>query len=258
MREYLQILALRAIFDTSHGQMLSFMGGTCLRICYDLKRYSEDLDFALDKPVNNYSFQFLNEQVMRYFRLRGFQLEAKISADKTVQKSFLRFSGLLQAANLAVASDQKLALKLEIDTQPLPVKDNMRESYFVTRFGEIFPLIKHDLPTLFAGKLLAIFSRPYRRGRDFYDLIWYLRQEIAINLDYLAAGLKSIGHLSKKEKLDEKQVLNRLLAIINNIDTDIILRDIKRFLEDTSEHRWLADYKRLSVQLINQRLSPNT
>ena len=35
-------------------------------------------------------------------------------------------------------------------------------------------LFHHDRASLLAGKLHAILKRPYTKGRDLYDLIWYL------------------------------------------------------------------------------------
>lgn len=42
VREYIQTLVLKFIYQSKYGGALSFMGGTALRMCYNLKRYSED------------------------------------------------------------------------------------------------------------------------------------------------------------------------------------------------------------------------
>jgi hypothetical protein len=45
----------------------------------------------------------------------------------------------------------------------------------VTRHLTFF--IQHyDLPSLLAGKLHATITRKYAKGRDWYDLLWYLSQ----------------------------------------------------------------------------------
>jgi hypothetical protein len=36
---------------------------------------------------------------------------------------------------------------------------------------------RHDLPSLFAGKLHAILARPCAKGRDWFDLVWYLTEK---------------------------------------------------------------------------------
>jgi hypothetical protein len=38
----------------------------------------------------------------------------------------------------------------------------------------VLQLHHHDKASLFAGKLHAILQRPFLKGRDVYDLLWYL------------------------------------------------------------------------------------
>src|SRR3989338_9793971 len=94
-REYLQVLALKFIFHSKFGGSLSFMGGACLRICYDLKRYSEDLDFTLDNPQSFYSFSSLILDLKKEFELLGYSLGTNVHEEKTVQKSFIRIRDIL-------------------------------------------------------------------------------------------------------------------------------------------------------------------
>ncbi|MDO8644293.1 MAG: nucleotidyl transferase AbiEii/AbiGii toxin family protein, partial [bacterium] len=148
-REYLQVLTLKLIYQSAAGHVLSFMGGTSLRICYDLKRYSEDLDFALDDTKRPYSFSRLMEHLQKELRLLGFDVAANVHEDKIVQKAFLKFAGLPQALGLqGMGKEQKLHIKLEVDIRPPLLGTGDRESFFVNRFGEIFPILKHTLPTL--------------------------------------------------------------------------------------------------------------
>ena len=47
LREITQEIILAALGRTDFFQKVAFHGGTCLRIFYGLRRFSEDLDFAL-------------------------------------------------------------------------------------------------------------------------------------------------------------------------------------------------------------------
>ena len=38
----------------------------------------------------------------------------------------------------------------------------------------LIALLHYDISSLFAGKLHALLSRSYTKGRDVYDLLWYL------------------------------------------------------------------------------------
>jgi len=59
IREYLQVIILKSIYHSKYASSLSFMGGTALRICYDLKRFSEDLDFELGEIAEDIHFPHL-------------------------------------------------------------------------------------------------------------------------------------------------------------------------------------------------------
>lgn len=253
MREYLQIAILKSIYQSKYGQDLSFMGGTCLRICYDLKRYSEDLDFALDAKTTDYDFQGLVLRTTKDLALRNIEADAKISEDKTVQKAFVKVTNVLEALSLSMAKGQKLHIKIEVDTNPVDIRYGHRESFFVTRHNEIFPILKHDLETLFAGKVLAILCRPYRRGRDFYDLIWYLNRKAKMNLAYLNQGLRMAQ--SPDEFSSEDAVLEKIEEIVAELKPAFIIDDIGRFLEDPKEEIWIKRYTEAFHQLKKERLS---
>ena len=240
IREYLQVLILKAIYQSKYGKNLSFVGGTCLRICYNLKRYSEDLDFTLDRKIPDYSFQKLNEVISDFLKNTDFEVDLKVDEDKTVQKSFIRVNKILHLFGVSPLKDQKLHVKLEVDTRPVKVSNREIETFFVSGFNEMFPILKHTDNTLFAGKICAVFNRAYTKGRDFYDLIWYLNQQKEINLGYLNRSLKQAG-LTLQFKND-KEVIKALEKKIGTVDITGILKDIQRFLEDKTEEEWIKNY----------------
>lgn len=248
IREYLQVLVLKLIFQSKYGSSLSFMGGTCLRICYDLKRYSEDLDFSLDAPDDHYRFSSLITLLKKDLQFLGFVVTTNVHEDKTVQKAFLRFSDLGEVLNLkSFRKRQKLHVKLEVDVRPPRLEKGERESFFINRFQEIFPILKHTLPTLFSGKILAIFNRPYRRGRDYYDLIWYLSRKTPINLSYLNRQRRGLPFDT------ESSVFAALRSEIQQMPHALILKDIGSFLEDPREADWIRRYPELFEQLISTK-----
>ncbi|MBI1871216.1 MAG: nucleotidyl transferase AbiEii/AbiGii toxin family protein [Chlamydiae bacterium] len=244
VREYLQILILKIIYQSKFGHFLSFMGGTSLRICYDLKRYSEDLDFCLDEPSKVYDFSEMIYCIQRELSLLGFSVSTNVHQDKTVQKAFVRIADIGEILRLKTfRKNQKLHIKVEVDIRPIPLEKGERESFFVNRFQEIFPILKHNLPTLFAGKILAILQRPYERGRDYYDLIWYLGRKTPVNLDYLNRGR------SEKPFTSWSEVLKILEEKIKTVKPRTLLKDLQPFLEDPSEEQWILKYQDLFEQL---------
>ena len=240
IREYMQVLVLKAIYRSKYGRGLSFMGGTCLRICHDLKRFSEDLDFTLDRPIPNYSFAELNKNIVTFLRSTEFDADCTVSEGKTVQKSYIKISKVLNFFGVSQLKAQKLQIKLEIDTKPVPVNDSDVETFFVTKFDEIFPILKHTDRTLFAGKICALLNRKYTKGRDFYDLIWYLARKTDMNINYVNKALRQSG--AAQQFKNRSEVMAALKIRVARISGEEILKDIGRFLEDPTEKQWLRNY----------------
>jgi len=250
IREYLQVLILKAIYQSRYGSGLSFIGGTCLRICYNLKRYSEDLDFALDKKIKNYSFSELNEIIVSFLKNTDFDVDVNVREDKVVQKSFIRVSRVLHTFGLSPLKDQKLHVKLEVDTNPVKIGNKEIRTFFVTKFNEMFPILMHTDDTLFAGKICAVLNRAYTKGRDFYDLLWYLNQKKNINISYLNKNCRQGGidlHFS-----DSVGAMRAVEKKVNSVSVSDILKDLDRFLEDPEEGKVLKNYPAVFKQALEE------
>lgn len=252
VREYLQVLILKAIYQSKYGSGLSFMGGTCLRICYDLKRYSEDLDFALDKKIPDYSFQELNEIIASFLKNTDFEVDIKMNDENIVHKSFIRVSKVLHLFGLSPLESQKIHVKLEIDSSPVKISDKETQTFFVTKFNEMFPILMHSDETLFAGKICAVLNRAYTKGRDFYDLLWYLNKKTDINVSYINKAMKQ-GKIDASFK-NKEEVLEAVDAKVKGVNTMDILKDIDRFLEDSGDKKVLEHYPAAFMQAYKKYL----
>jgi len=76
-RELLQILALKIMYDKNLFNNLAFTGGTALRILFNLRRFSEDLDFSLIQR-KGYDFETINANLTRGFNLYGLNMQTKV------------------------------------------------------------------------------------------------------------------------------------------------------------------------------------
>ena len=70
LREYLQILILKELYSAKSGKSLYFTGGTYLRLAYNLKRFSEDLDFNT-RSLTKHGFEALIGEVKNGLRKTG-------------------------------------------------------------------------------------------------------------------------------------------------------------------------------------------
>ena len=170
-REYLQARLLGALQDAGAMIPLAFHGGTALRFLFNSARYSENLDFALEREHKRYDFRAYLESIRRSLDSEGYTVEVRVSDRKPVHGAFVRFPGLLHELKLSPHRSEMLAVKLEVDTKP-PAGALIETA--IVRRHLVLHLQHHDKGSLLAGKLHAILQRPFLKGRDVYDLMWYL------------------------------------------------------------------------------------
>lgn len=171
MREYLQARVLQSMQQAGAMVPLAFHGGTALRFLYQIPRYSEDLDFALEQYPGRYDFRAYLRAIKRDLTAETYPVALRVNDKRVVHSAFVRFRGLLHEFGLSPHADEVLSIKIEVDTQP-PAGAGLETT--VIRRRELLNLQHHDRASLLAGKLHAILQRPYTKGRDVYDLFWYL------------------------------------------------------------------------------------
>ena len=231
-REYLQARILGALQRAGAMIPLAFHGGTALRFLFASARYSEDLDFALEKAVAAYDFRAYLKAVRSTFAAEGYQVAFKVSDQRTVQSAFVRFRGLPYELGLSAQRNEVLAVKIEVDTNP-PTGAGLTTS--IVRRYVILQLQHHNRPSLLAGKLHAILQRPYIKGRDVYDLLWYLSDPEwpAPNLALLNNALQQTGWGAEPLTEDtwRKTVRHRLQAVA----WEIVADDVRPFLDASAD-----------------------
>ena len=235
LREYLQACVLRSLHESEAFACLSFVGGTALRFLYSLPRFSEDLDFSLETKDGYEPVPWM-EKAKRDLAAAGFDVSASWNDRKTVHVAWFRFSGLLKPAGLSGMADQKLSIKLEVDTRPPAGAATTTE--IVSRHNLIFALRHHDLPSLMAGKVHALLVRSYPKGRDWYDFLWYRAQRPPVepNLALLQSALDQTEGAGKYDAKDWRALVRRRLA---SLDAAILRADVAPFLERPEEIQWL-------------------
>ena len=169
--EYLQARILGSLQRSGAMIPLAFHGGTALRFLYSHGRYSEDLDFALEGNRQSYDFRSFLQSIRSELTPEGYLVELKVNDQRTVHSAFIRFPGLLFELGLSPQRSEKLAVKIEVDTNP-PQGAGLATT--VIRRFIVLQLHHHDKASLLSGKLHAILQRPYSKGRDIYDLLWFL------------------------------------------------------------------------------------
>lgn len=226
LKEYLQVLVLEFIYSHPSHSNLFFYGGSCLAHCYGLPRMSEDLDFIDAKKEIKISD--LARDIEFYFK-KNTDLEIKTTAQKF--RIYLKFP-LLRELGLAEKSESdSLFLKVEIFSGFVFCKKYKTESIPLFKFNKSILIKTFDLPTLMSTKIMAVLERKWEKkdksgkilakvkGRDYFDLMWYLEKKINPNMDCLK-GVKN------KKELKEK-----LAAAVRKADPKSIAFDLEPFID---------------------------
>ncbi len=171
MREYLQARILQQMQDRGAWRHLAFMGGTALRFLYRTPRFSEDLDFTLEHEAEAFDFTSLLEDVRSGFKREAYAVEVKASTAAVVDKAFVRFPGLEYELGVSPDRQRTFSVKLEVDTRP--PAGAVLATTTIRRFVTL-RLVHHDRASLLAGKVAALLLQEWVKGRDAYDLVWYL------------------------------------------------------------------------------------
>jgi len=228
MREYLQARILAILQEQGAMIPLAFHGGTALRFLFQLPRYSEDLDFSLESPGKEYDFVSLLEAISTQLKLEGYPVKIKFNEQKIVQHAFIGFPGLLYEFGLSPHVDQNFSVKLEVDTHPTP---GAELSNSLIRYRELVLNIQHhDQASLLAGKVHAVLQRKYLKGRDIFDLVWYLsdRSWPLPNFKMLNYALKQSGW--DGATLTEINWKMTLYESLSESDMKVVREDVGPFL----------------------------
>lgn len=182
LKTALQGYVLDYIYNHRLYRGLNFYGGTCLYVIYDLNRLSEDIDLdnSEDVDLDQLALDLLGH-IRSHLDYREVSLNEQTN-DKGILRITMKFP-LLYDLELTTHRDEKLHLKLEISLhhQVAEVKHTP-----VIYQGRSFVAAHFSKETMMAGKMLACLERNFQKGdtytkikgRDFYDLLWFMQQQI--------------------------------------------------------------------------------
>jgi hypothetical protein len=244
LRQVIQEITLLALGRAGFFSRAAFYGGTALRIFHGLERFSEDLDFSLTEPDSSFDLgvylPFVRDELMSF----GFDMdvEQRIKTGVTaIQSAFIKGGTLVNLVKITAATppvpgvpqNAQLRIKLEIDTDP-PAGAQYEIKYRLRPIAHSVRL--YDKPSLFAGKMHALLCRNWKqrvKGRDFYDYVWYLANEIPVNLSHLESRMRQSGHWSGDVPLTVDAVLRLLDERLATINLEQAKDDVIPYIVDT-------------------------
>jgi hypothetical protein len=256
LREIVQEIALLGLWRGKFFEYAAFYGGTAIRIIHGLPRYSEDMDFSLMVPRPDFMLRPYFTYVENELRAYGFDATVVQRPDgkaSPIESAFVKINtrkgflslGVPRSIVERLSREQMLKVKFEIDVDP--PGDFQTETKYLY-IPQTFSVLLFDLPSLFAGKLHAAIARAWKtrvKGRDWYDLTWFVGKEVVVSLTHLRARLVQTGHLDHQDTLsihDARELLNKR---IHSLDIEAARKDVRPFLKlkDTGQlDVWSKDF----------------
>ncbi len=243
LREIIQEIALLGLWRSKFYERAAFYGGSALRILHGLDRFSEDLDFSLLRPNHGFSLK-------RYLAAAGDELLA-FGFEVDVEEKIKRAGGQIRSAFIKggtkklmldirvpdsivsrIPANQRVKVKLELDVDPPPgFETEARTLYQPVPFS----VLAFSQPDLLAGKLHAVLCRRWKKrvkGRDWYDLVWFLARQTPVRLAHLEARLIQTNDWPPKKPLTKKALSSLLSKSIDSTDFESARTDVDPFLND--------------------------
>lgn len=241
LQEIIQELALEGLARAKFFEKAAFYGGTCLRILYQLDRFSEDLDFSLLSPDPHFKLEPYLKAVEVHIQSYGFDVSIA-KKDKTqptaVLSAFLKANtlenfiriGLTPEERRRTHTEENIKIKLEIDIDPPQGFDTEMVEMHIPG---LYYVKSYALPDLFAGKMSAVLAREWKgrtKGRDWYDLVWYVAKKIPLHLSHLEARLKQTGFIPQSLTLTQETFAKLYQERVEKLDVVSAKSDLMPFI----------------------------
>jgi predicted nucleotidyltransferase component of viral defense system len=254
LKEIMQEIALLGLWRSKFFEKAAFYGGTSLRILYGLDRFSEDFDFSLLHPDKNFNLESYNLAIQEELQSFGLsvQVENKIkSHDSQIKSAFIKAETkqqlihieVPQSLNQYIHKNALIKIKMEVDVEP-PGGFSTEVKFLLQPIP--FTVLTMQQPDLFAGKLHAILCRQWKKrikGRDWYDMVWFIARNIPVKLEHLKQRLLQSGHWIDDQRFTHDDMILLLQIRIETIDFSAARQDVFPFLHNhESTDLWSREF----------------
>jgi len=251
LKEELQFYVLNFIYHhQEYGKWIMY-GGSALRIIHGLDRMSVDLDFEVSYAITEKFLEKLKKEIKDYFNntygAGADFLTIKINTGRGLLLKFhvgeeLSFGHPSKQVHVKIDLNHFVAPKTVTERRPI----NQDQLSFV--------IVTYNMSALMASKIAAIFLRGTRgvgeaiyeeKGRDIYDLLWYMNKKVVPDFDYLVA--KGIG------VKDPRALFDKLTLQMNKVSETNLKQDlIQLFVNKTYIENWLKNWRESYLHLLDE------
>lgn len=249
LKEELQFYVLDLINHHPKYNNWIMYGGSALRIIHGLDRMSIDLDFEISQSVTKEFLEELKKEVGDHFtNLYGAGtdfLTVKITNNRGLTLKF----DVGEELSFGHSSKQ---VHVKIDLNHFVAPKTVTERRPINRDQLSFVVTTYNMGSLMASKIAAIFLRGTRgvgkakyeeKGRDIYDLLWYMNKKVIPDIDYLTA--KGI------DAKDLRSLFDKLTLRMNKVRDENLKQDLlPLFMDRTSIENWLKNWRESYLRLL--------
>ncbi len=251
LKEELQFYVLNFIYHHPEYSNWIMYGGSALRICHGLDRMSVDLDFEISHPVTEKFLGELKEEIENYFKdTYGSGSDLLTIKTTTGRGLLLRF----HIGNELGIDHPSKQVHVKIDLNHFTAPKTVTERRPINRDQLSFVIKTYNMSALMASKIAAIFLRGQRgvgevvyeeKGRDIYDLLWYMTKKIVPDFDYLVAKGIDVSN--------PRALFDKLTLQMNKVSDANLRQDLKPlFLNPVFIENWLTNWRESYLRLLDE------
>lgn len=191
-KEILHHDILQILSDGGFLKQLTFIGGTCLRLCYGSNRLSEDLDFATES-IDHQRMSALTQRLESTLG-RKYALPVSVGEPTEHQQAGEVSTWKIRITTAPERPDLKQQ-RINLDICAVPAHDIVPRP-ILNQYGIELPtsnlvIRAESREEIFTDKIIALALRPGRiKHRDLWDMTWLTQQQVQPALHLLPVKLQ--------------------------------------------------------------------
>ena len=251
LKEELQFYVLNFIYHHPEYSKWIMYGGSALRVCHGLERMSVDLDFEVAHSITEKFLEKLKKEIEKHF-INTYGTDPKFLTIKitTGRGLLLKFH---IGGELSIGHPSK-QVHVKIDLNHFTAPKTVTERRPINQDQLSFVITTYNMSALMASKIAAIFLRRTRgvgekvyeeKGRDIYDLLWYMTKKVAPDFDYLIAKDVDVKN--------PRALFDRLTFQMNRVNNENLKQDLlPLFVNRTYIENWLKNWLESYFRLLDE------
>lgn len=251
LKEELQFYVLNFIYHHPEYSKWTMYGGSALRICHGLDRLSVDIDFEVTHVITGKFLDDLKKEIENYFSSTYGTGSDFLTIKITTGRGLLIKFHVGEELSIGHPSKQ---VHVKIDLNHFTARKTITERWPINRDQLSFVITTYNMPALMASKIAAIFLRGIRgvggvvyeeKGRDIYDLLWYMTKKVVPDLDYLIAKGVAVK--------DPRALFDKLTLQMNKVNDTNLKQDLMPlFVNQTYIENWLKNWRESYLRLLDE------